>query len=435
MGKLRELFQGISVVIDDQIDTADSGIFQIISNLERHNCHVVKLKELPKITSAKYFDGASFFILDWNFHPAPAADEGVRMGENFRRSYEADNIAFLKALKEVQFAPIFIFTNEQIDAVKTKLKENDLINEDDGDHIFVMNKADVLGEKLFETLEKWIQGHPSAYVLKKWDQAYAKAKNSLFNSFYESSRYWPVVIWETHLGDGVSPSVELGNLIARNIDSRMNPVDFDPFILAQMHKHQIPDITSEEIRNVLAGERFIKDEFLDSKSYSTGDIFRKNAEKYYINIRPECDCVTRTEDEADSTPLYLLSGSPITNSQVNKIFKPNYGALMEPDEAAIIFAVCEGKTLRFNFKSLEILTVKQIKADSYIRKGRLIPPYVTRLVQRYAAYTQRFGLPRIPDKAIPPAAKEEITITLNQQHGSGGNAKTFIKGKAGIVGE
>ena len=34
------------------------------------------------------------------------------------------------------------------------------------------------------------------------------------------------------------------------------------------------------------------------------------------------------------------------------------------------------------------------------RIGRLLPPYITRVQQKYAHYLQRQGLPRIPKQAI-----------------------------------
>ncbi len=415
MGDLKELFKGISVVIDDQVNDSNTEIAQLMAALEQEHCHVVKLGSLPDPAATNNLNGASLFILDWNLHPIDEVQEGVRIPDRLRKEYELKNIEFLKNLKEVQFAPVFIFTHEDIDHVKAVLKENDLIKDDDGDYIFVMGKNAVLDKGLFETLAEWINGHPSAYVLRKWDRAYAKAKNSLFGEFYQNSRFWPIVIWETHLADGVSPSIELGNLISRNIDSRMHPVDFDRKILAEIHKHQIEKIGADEIKSVLAGERFIKNDFLDQSSYSTGDVFKKNAKKYYINIRPECDCVVREGDGADLATLYVIPGSPVTDSQLSDCFNPTYGSIIEPDEASLVFSVYDGKTIRFNFKELKILTVKELNEDGYKRVGRLIPPYVTRLIQRYAAFTQRSGLPRIPEKAIPQKIDTPCIDALEEQ--------------------
>lgn len=41
------------------------------------------------------------------------------------------------------------------------------------------------------------------------------------------------------------------------------------------------------------------------------------------------------------------------------------------------------------------------------RVGRLLPPFVTRVQQRYASYLQRPGMPRIPE-VFYPAAEEAV---------------------------
>jgi hypothetical protein len=413
MGNLSELFEGIPVVIDDEIG-AGTDIDTLILNLEKENCHVLKLIELPKQKAIKNLDGASFIILDWEFKKLPEETqlEGVKLGQGLKEKGVEENIEFLTELKKVQFLPIFIFTNTNVDSVKQILKDKELIKDDGGDHIFVMDKKSVLTDGLFPTLEAWVKGHPSAYVLKKWNKAYTEAKNSLFNDFYENSRYWPVVIWETHDNDGVPPASELGNLIARNIDSRMSPVDFDTAMLTQLHNDKIDGISADEIKKVLAGERFIEDKFLDKNSYSIGDLFKKNTKKYFINIRPECDCVVRDGGEVDSAKLYLLPGTPVKDGKLD--WHEKYG-IREPDNASIMFAIHEGKTLKFDFQDLEIMSAQTLKSEpnNYSRVGRLISPYITRLMQRYAAYSHRSGLPKVPLKAYPPQKQPECTKPCN----------------------
>ena len=47
------------------------------------------------------------------------------------------------------------------------------------------------------------------------------------------------------------------------------------------------------------------------------------------------------------------------------------------------------------------------------RVGRLLHPYLTRVQQRYALYTQRQALPRVPPSAVPP------TVQGTQKTGDG----------------
>lgn len=411
MSDIEELFQGIAVVIDDEIGTdAGKNIDAIILEIENAHSHVVKLTKLPIKDKLKNLDGASFIILDWEFSPLSKEDKaaGVKLPDAAKGALEKENIDFLNELNKTLFLPIFIITHAGVEYVSQVLIKNKLIKGDDGDHIFVKSKDEVVKVGLFKILQDWIKGHPSAYVLKKWDKAYTKAKNDLFIEFYKNSRYWPLVIWEANSNDGVPPAVELGNLIARNIDSRTSPVDFDEEILAKMHASQIEKISAEEVKNVLAGERLISETFLSKDSYSTGDIFlkkKKGKSKYYINIRPKCDCTVRNGEEVNESVLYLLRGCDLTPGQTDHDGR----SIIEPDYASVIFAAYDGKTLSFNFKDLTVITVRELlSSDDYKfeRIGRLIPPYITRLLQRYTAYLQRTGLPSIPKIALPARAEE-----------------------------
>ncbi len=60
-------------------------------------------------------------------------------------------------------------------------------------------------------------------------------------------------------------------------------------------------------------------------------------------------------------------------------------------------AFVQGNILHFNLKELNIMHWNDIKDK---RIGRLLPPYITRVQQKYAHYLQRQGLPSIPKQAI-----------------------------------
>jgi hypothetical protein len=74
-----------------------------------------------------------------------------------------------------------------------------------------------------------------------------------------------------------------------------------------------------------------------------------------------------------------------------------------------------GSTVSFQFAEL---LVEESGGWMTNRIGRLLPPYLTRLQQRYAAYLQRPGLSRIPKAAwpIPPAvAAVPLVVAVPQQ--------------------
>ena len=65
------------------------------------------------------------------------------------------------------------------------------------------------------------------------------------------------------------------------------------------------------------------------------------------------------------------------------------------EEVWVVYAMFDGATFSVKFKDMKIMKVKNIEKDAR-RVGRLLPPFLTRVQQRYAAYLQRPGLPRIP---------------------------------------
>ena len=95
--------------------------------------------------------------------------------------------------------------------------------------------------------------------------------------------------------------------------------------------------------------------------------------------------------------LYLIKGNKLTEPQLKKSFSYKYGQLKEIESQVIIFPIDSGKAIDFRFKSLEIKKWGDIKNT---RIGRILPPQIDRIQQRYAHYLIRYGLSRIPESAI-----------------------------------
>lgn len=405
MSELKSLFRGIVVLIDDEVIKQDSEISQLASQIEKENCHVIKIPQLPTDEQLNTLTEAAFFILDWNLYniqtDSQSADDLpiVRPPQTLKTSHIQANLRFLKKIRELRFAPIFIFTNEDIETVKQKLADNDLFSNEPSDHIFVQSKAAVIEEGVFNFLDGWIRDHPSAYVLKRWEAAYTNARNTFFVDFYSLSHLWPVVLWKTYSDDHLSETAELTSLIGRNILSRLAPVPFDANILeASNHAGATAnEIPSTEVRKVLEGERFIKQNRLQDE-VSVGDVF-KDRGKYYVNIRPECDCVPRNGQSIDDIELYLIRGNKISDDKFHDTFDESFGNFRDKDTTGTVFAMHEGITVCFQFNDFRIEKWKDWKIK---RIGRLIPPYSTKLQQRFASYIQRIGLARIPIEAVPP---------------------------------
>jgi hypothetical protein len=398
------LFHGIVVVIDDEIEVAGSGIVELKSQIEAAGCHVVPMSKLPESASIANLREVAFFILDWNLYgqslKVGAEEAPVAAPAGLKRQNAQKAIEFLKKLTEVCVAPVFVFTNEDVAEIEEQLKKHaELHNAGDPSRILVKSKGDVKEAGIFEVLSKWMKDAPSVYVLKKWERAYASAKNELFRDFYARSVHWPLVLWNTYREDNVPPSEELGNLIGRNLLSRMIPFDFDlgPFDVAFKALAADESKSRDAVIKVLEGERFLPKNRLHGDTLAPGDVFKKGGD-FYVNIRPDCDCIARDGMMQAEVKAYLLKGSKITNANVVKRLSPKYGTISESDTESVIFGLTGGATVSFQFGTLLVEDSGGWMAN---RIGRLLPPYLTRLQQRYSAYLQRPGLSRIPKAALP----------------------------------
>ncbi len=144
---------------------------------------------------------------------------------------------------------------------------------------------------------------------------------------------------------------------------------------------------------------------LDLLSVAELDSLRFKIEGWSHYLGREED-LRRVEEELGTRVLYLLKGSRQSNPA--KMIDREHGTLQEGEGQAAVFCMYQGKTITFNLKDIHLRRWEDVKAE---RIGRLLPPFLTRLQQRYASYLQRPGLPRIPKEAIPPepAAKAAST--------------------------
>lgn len=403
-----QLFKGIAVVIDNGIGK-EAAIDQILASIKASGGHAIGLTERPATDyDLEHFSRVSFFIMDWNL--ANEAGEplaaGVRLPGSLHEEMVAENIAFLKRLSKNRHAPVFIFTNEEPSDVEHELSvDPELHKSVQESHILVRRKVDVT-DKLYEVLEGWARDTPSVLTLKTWEKNFLRAANDLFIDLQNRTPYWPVLLWQTFDEDGVPPNVEMNRLLNRLVESRSELLDLDltPFFeLVEKQRKQDEDSYRASMQKVLEGERFLRGERLQAGIYAPGDVFafpvQNGKTSLYINVRAECDCLRGSED----MQLYLLQAKRVDD--VESKIDPKFGTFTsEKDGEAIIFAMMDGETYSIKFKDMKIKTLKQIQKDGADRVGRLLPPFITRVQQRYASYVQRPGMPRIPSAMY--AAKE-----------------------------
>jgi len=403
-GVVPNLFKGIAVVIDNGIGREDE-IDKILKNIEDSGGHAIKLLALPEENyDLEHFARVSFFIMDWNLANTDGVplEANVRLPDTFNKAMIADNIAFLKRLSQSRHAPVFIFSNEAPETVIDELSiDPDLLKSVEESHILVRRKSDII-DKLYDVLEDWASKTPSVLTLKTWERGYLRAANDLFIDLHNRTPYWPVLLWQTFDADKIPPEVEMNKLLNRLVESRMEHLGLklEPFlgrVAEQKAANEAEYLKS--VHRVLEGERFLRADKLAENFYAPGDVFERSADgakTYWMNIRAECDCIRGS----DGLELYLLKVKLLPESDI--VIDPGNGAIRnEKDGEAIIFAMMDGATFAVQFKDLRVRTIKNLRTETYIRVGRLLAPFSTRVQQRYSSYMQRPGMPRIPPAFYP----------------------------------
>ena len=184
MTNILELFSGIGVVIDEAIfekgDTLN-GIQKISQSLKENHIPLLEYDELPDEFISQ-FHSVSFVVLDWNLSgERPIPDATIN-----------DNITFIRRLKDVCFAPLFIFSDENPHDIQVKLEECGLYTKNCP--IFIKKKDELdTTEKLFLEIEVWLKQTPSIYVLKEWDKATREAKTNMLWALSSIHPAWPSV--------------------------------------------------------------------------------------------------------------------------------------------------------------------------------------------------------------------------------------------------
>jgi len=397
-----DLFSGIAVVIDDEIGKK-ADIDAIIKQLRDNNIPHLSYPSIPDTEVYKNFHNVSFVLLDWQLIEGITQEntlDGVRIPTGTQESLNEVNVNFIKELRKVCFAPVFIFTNEPPSKVKKTLKKAGLYVDNTPNYIFIEQKDNLKNDNnVMKAIGNWIKGNPPVYVLKEWEKSFRMAKTNMFFDFYQSSPSWSRILWNNFQADGANPSVELGHFITRNVFSRLLRTNFDKTILNDSSPED-----SKSVAKVLESTIFVKNEALDPDSAHTGDLFYgkvgdDSSSHFWLNIRANCDTILRSGNGEDSIVLYCIKGakkSISSTKQGNARIKYYKGQFLEPIDSAVIL-YDHKYILVFDFHDFRCIKWTEVKT---IREARVIEPYIIRIQQRYALYMHRQGLPRVPEVLI-----------------------------------
>lgn len=391
------LFKGIGMVVDDHVNSGNDAINGIVKYLENDNhLPLVKYEDLPDNIEDICFSGLSFLLLDWELNTLDV--DGFPIPDaTLKAQNDRDNVDFIKHVVNKVVIPIFIFSNEDVNSIKNTLSENNIIDDDEKSPIFILSKSELFDNEkkciMFDKVNEWLKETPSIYVTQKWKTAYLEAINGMALDMREASPFWPNLLWNCYTSDGVNPSEEISSLINQNALSRILPVEFDQNILSGRKA-----CDEHILKSLLERQCFMRNEYLGGLS-STGDIY-KWQQKYFLNIRPSCDCVGRD----GNNKIYLIKGDKVKDKEIqNGLFNDKYGNFNEQSNFVIVGPI-DGFFFRFKFKDIVIEDFEK-KKDKRI--GRLLPPFITRVTQKYGLYIHRQGLPRLPKEVIPAVAPIE----------------------------
>ena len=192
---MRELFdelcKGPVVAIDNMIGKPDP-INQLIEEIEANNLPVIKCTSLDEArTKTQGLLFANFVILDWKMigeaEPVPVE---VQSPAEMEEIAGEEVIDFIKELKKICLAPIFILSAYDKGEIITKL-ENAGITEEKY-CVFVENKNEIIGA-LIQRIEDWIKGSPHIYLTKCWTNEWLRKTNIVFWELNELNPDWPAL--------------------------------------------------------------------------------------------------------------------------------------------------------------------------------------------------------------------------------------------------
>lgn len=229
--EIEKLFNGIAVIVDNEIENKDSAVYKIKTLIEDKNIPVAVFSEIPQLEIIPSLASASFIILDWDYTSTKleVAEGGrVAIPATLADSEEERLIEFIKKLQSDIFVPIFIFTAKSSQIVEDRLKEANLWCDERTSRIFIKQKTEVdSDETLFSSIAEWVQKMPSVYVLKEWEHVLRTTKNAMFNEFYTYSPNWAKIIWDMLKEDSIENQEEFGGFVTRSLLNRIKGYSFE----------------------------------------------------------------------------------------------------------------------------------------------------------------------------------------------------------------
>ena len=389
------LLNGYALVIDDEINDANSSIAKMITTLEKEGTLFIKCGDLPAENTRNNLSGISFIVLDWDIKgEEQTLPEGVQLGTVLENARTDENITFINDVLKKYFVPIFIFSQENKDSITATLQADTEIVQVLEKRIFVKNKSDLADDNVKTYLSEWLTKNKTVLALKMYEEQLNKSKNAFLVEVGDLDPNWTTIVYNTLKLDHVDKH---GNTISQhllNLDfrdfltaallGRMNHVKFEE---AEFNSTN-PAISDDEICKIYESIKFYEyGEEIDNGQAYEGDIYQKYEgtqleNEYLLNINAPCDIRKKK--------ILLLQGVTVDNIDkkiVSSYFLPSFA-----QKTAIQFKYDE----RYRVDKLDDLSRITIEGRNYRRIGRIIHPYITAIRSEFAHFISRQGIPRHP---------------------------------------
>lgn len=398
-GLFQDIFHNPVVVIDDEIGEKESEICQIRDEIRKLSIPTIDYDDIPDEEVIKNLSNISFIIMDWNFEKCHREsfdfgdiDEEIEYPDGMKREDRSKVISFVKSIIENYTVPVFFFTAEATEEIKEIMTEEG-IEEAAISQIFFCEKTDLLEPNaMVERIIGWIEERPAVYVLKKWETEAAITKNKLFLDLNSKSTYWAGTVWETIQHDG-DRNYEFTSFLNRQFVNRFDTIAFDGKWI-----NKTGTIRYDELREIIQAERYISyDEGNSPKYLHTGDLFVENDSQYWVVVSAQCDLARHKAHKNDN--VILVRGNAINVDQWEKILG-NESEYYDTRTSVYEMCVADNYLVEFKMGEYKMYNPIREKDSSCKLIGRLLPPNITRIQQKFSSYIVREGEMSIPKRTL-----------------------------------
>lgn len=437
------LLQGPVVFIDDEVRTTHTAANKLAQQISESGRPIATYEKLPPADHMNQWRSIGFLVVDWDLaQGSPELAGATELSAFYRKRL----FEWLASFSKTVYCPIFLVSSQDTDLILQRVTEagevaaaeaqasaasspadsprestageivRDLL---DAGRLHVFPKS-VLLEDVIGRFEDWVSTRPALAALNIWANEYEAATNRLFQDMEELDPSWPIYVWQTASKDGIDPSYELASVLSANLMHRIDPLLFDVPAITDSSAQP----TGKAVRRVMKGRTIVPGHRLYRTMVLPGDLFSDPEDKdvIWVNVTPACHTVLEraersaaSKNDAGAEPttsesssvaegadasvappastvkLHLVKGSrvasPTSNSKLSALRKDHDGS-----NGMLVHTMLDEQPYAFEFKLAQISDWTELNDR---RIGRLLPPFITLMQQKHAAFLMNEGLPRV----------------------------------------